>query len=404
MNYQQTLDWLFTQLPMFQRQGASAYKADLSNTLRLMELLGHPEIRFKSIHIAGTNGKGSVSHSLAAAFQRAGYKTGLYTSPHLVDFRERIRINGEMISKNAVQHFVAEHQAQFTEIGLSFFEMTVGMAFDYFAREAVDIAVIEVGMGGRLDSTNVLTPELSIITNISLDHVQFLGNTLPAIAEEKAGIVKPRVPVLIGEYTPETRAVFERKALNTNSPIYFAEDLSPSLHEIEFSLKGPYQQKNLTTLLAAFDILKSQGYSLPTSALSEVQTLTGLRGRWETLGENPLILCDTGHNEAAIRYICRQLEQESYAQLHIVWGMVGDKDSTAALALLPKNAHYYWCAPQIPRAKPVEELAEEANQLGLSGKRFSSVKEALQAAKHQAKSDDLIFIGGSTFVVADALL
>lgn len=404
MNYQQTLDWLFTQLPMFQRQGASAYKADLSNTLELMKLLSHPERKFKSIHIAGTNGKGSVSHSLAAVFQQAGYKTGLYTSPHLIDFRERIRINGDMIPEDAVQTFVAQHQSSFASMGLSFFEMTVGMAFDYFASEEVDIAIIEVGMGGRLDSTNVVTPELSIITNISLDHTQFLGNTLSAIAEEKAGIIKPNVPVLIGEYTVETRPVFERKASLHESPIYFAEEQQYHTTGIDFSLQGPYQQKNLTTILAAIELLKSMGYAINTSALSEVQALTGLRGRWETLQEAPRIICDTGHNEAAVQYICKQLAQESYGQLHMVWGMVSDKDSTSLLALLPKDARYYWCAPQIPRAKTAKALSEEAAQAGLTGILCTSVQEAVQKAKAAANVKDLIFIGGSTFVVADALL
>ncbi len=403
MDYRQTLDWLYTQLPMYQRQGASAYKADLRNTELLMELLDHPEKKFTSVHVGGTNGKGSVSHSLAASLQSAGYKTGLYTSPHLKDFRERIRIDGKMIPEREVVAFVTKHKADFENIGLSFFEMTVGMAFAYFAREKVDLAIVEVGMGGRLDSTNVLLPELSIITNISLDHTQFLGNTLPAIAREKAGIIKANVPVLIGERYPETTAVFKAKAEELGAPLYFAEDLHPKPDPAVLSLKGAHQRKNLSTILAALDLLEKQGYQANKTALSSVSELTGLRGRWELLQQEPRIICDTGHNEAAVRYLVGQLQQESYARLHMVWGMVNDKDLTPVLKLLPPEALYYWCAPGIPRAMSVTELQAAASEIGLDGTAYPDVQSALKAALDNALPEDLIFIGGSTFVVADAL-
>ncbi len=407
MTYQQTLDWLFAQLPMFQRVGGAAYKADLENTYKLMQLLDNPEKGLKAIHVAGTNGKGSVSHSLAAIFQKAGYKTGLYTSPHLKDFRERIRINGVMMPEAAVVDFVEHHQANFQSIGLSFFEMTVGMAFDYFRQEKVDIAIIEVGMGGRLDSTNVITPELSIITNISLDHTQFLGNTLSAIAGEKAGIIKPDVPVLIGEKQVETTSVFKEKAKSQGSPIQFAEDFDSIDFSIgDFSLKGSYQKKNLRTILSAVQILEELGYPLKAhvkNALENVQEITGLRGRWEILQEKPLILCDTGHNEAGVKDVTEQLCGLTYKNLHIVWGMVGDKDAKAILALLPKKAIYYWCKPSIPRAKEAHILREEAAQFGLNGMIFTNAQSGLVAAKKAALQDDVIFIGGSTFMVADIL-
>ncbi len=406
MTYQECLDWLFEQLPMYQRVGGVAYKAHLNNTLQLMEILDHPEHKFKSVHVAGTNGKGSVSHMLAAVFQKAGYKTGLYTSPHLKDFRERIRINGEMIPKEKVTAFVEQHQAHFTSIGLSFFEMTVGMAFQYFADEQVDIAILEVGMGGRLDSTNVVKPELSVITNISLDHTQFLGNTKALIAAEKGGIIKTGIPVVIGERDNESSPVFEEIAKERKSPISFAEDLIPWRAVDALDLKGIYQEKNIRTVLAAVKVLKEQGHDLNANleeALQHAAQLTGLRGRWEQIGTKPKIICDTAHNEAGVQMVLDQLKRESYRQLHIVWGMVGDKDISTILRMLPKNAIYYFCKPEIPRGKNAEELGREAVRYGLSGKSYPSVTKALGAAKAHTLSDDLIFVGGSTFVVGEVI-
>jgi len=406
MTYQQCLDWLFNQLPMYQRTGGgSNYKIDLSKTHQLMELLGQPQKGFKSIHVAGTNGKGSVSHMLAAIFQKAGYKTGLYTSPHLKDFRERIRINGEMIPEADVIEFVEKYQKDFSRLELSFFEMTVGMAFDHFRKEEVDIAIVEVGMGGRLDSTNVITPELSVITNISLDHTQFLGDTIAKIAGEKAGIVKPKIPVLIGERQIETTGVFEEVAERNNAPLYFAEDLIWDREIYELDLPGFYQNRNLKTVLAAVEVLAAKYPLRPClkEALQNTRKLTGLRGRWEVLGENPKIICDTGHNEAGVKIVVDQLRQQSFDGLHIVWGMVGDKDAKAVLNLLPKEARYYWCKPAIPRGKGASELAEEAEQTGLMGRICESVEDALAAAKREANPEDLIFVGGSTFVVAEVI-
>ena len=391
---------------MYQRVGGAAYKADLNNTLRLMEILEHPEHKFKSVHVAGTNGKGSVSHMLAAIFQKAGYKTGLYTSPHLKDFRERIRINGEMIPEEKVTAFVEQHKDHFTSLGLSFFEMTVGMAFQYFADEQVDIAIVEVGMGGRLDSTNVVTPELSVITNISLDHTQFLGNTKALIAGEKGGIIKPNIPVVIGERDKESSPVFEDIAKERNSPISFAEDIIPWRAVDALDLNGLYQERNIRTVMAAVKVLLEQGHNLHIhleEALQNTAKLTGLRGRWEQIGAKPKIICDTGHNEAGVQMVLDQLKRESYRQLHIVWGMVGDKDITTILRMLPKHAIYYFCKPDIPRGKNAEELGREAVRFGLSGKSYASVSKAFEAAKAHTLSDDLIFVGGSTFVVGEVL-
>lgn len=406
MTYQECLDWLFHQLPMYQRVGGAAYKADLVNTIKLMDLLGNPERKFKSIHVAGTNGKGSVSHMLAAIFQKAGYKTGLYTSPHLKDFRERIRINGEMIPEQEVLSFVDSHQQDFSSLGLSFFEMTVGLAFQHFADQEIDIAIVEVGMGGRLDSTNVLTPELSIITNISLDHTQFLGNTKALIAAEKGGIIKPLTPVLVGEHNDETDAVFEKLADQKKAPLSFAQDLGTRQLMGQLDLKGAYQRKNLRTVLAALQILETKGYSLSTyveEAIQNISALTGLRGRWEQIGLQPKIICDTAHNEAGLNLVMEQLKTESYRQLHIVWGMVDDKDFSAILRMLPKHAFYYFCKPDINRGKNAEELGREAVRFGLSGKSYPSVARAFEAAKDNTLADDFIFIGGSTFVVAEVL-
>lgn len=406
MTYQQCLDWLFEQLPMYQRSGAgSNYKIDLSKTYQLMELLDQPQHGFKSIHVAGTNGKGSVSYMLAAVFQQAGYKTGLYTSPHLKDFRERIRINGKMIPENRVIDFVSNFQQDFKRLELSFFEMTVGMAFEHFRQEEVDIAIIETGMGGRLDSTNVISPELSVITNISLDHTRFLGDTLAKIAVEKAGIIKPGIPVVIGERQTETDPVFTAKAQELSSDIYFAEDLISEDAIYQLDLPGLYQKKNLRTALAALRILELRFHLKDHTepALKQTRQLTGLRGRWEILAENPTVICDTGHNEAGVRLILDQLKQLDYHRLHMVWGMVADKDAGSVLKLLPKEAIYYWCKPDIPRGREAADLADEAQQYRLNGQHFHSVQHALSGAREAAEAGDVIFVGGSTFVVAEVL-
>ncbi len=408
MTYQQCLDWLYSQLPMYQRIGPGAnYKIDLDKTHQLMDLLGHPENTFKSIHVAGTNGKGSVSHMLAAIFQKAGYKTGLYTSPHLKDFRERIRIDGSMVAEEEVLEFVEARQQDFEKLEMSFFEMTVGMAFDAFRRHQVDIAIVEVGMGGRLDSTNVIRPELSIITNISLDHTQFLGNSIPEIAREKAGIIKSEVPVVIGERQDETTPVYEEIAHKLKAPLLYAEQL---VHyrdiDLRSDLPGIYQRQNIRTVLCAVQQLEKQGWQLQATlaaALANVKGLTALRGRWEILNKNPLTITDTGHNEAGVRAVLDQLQKLSYRQLHMVWGMVGDKDATAILRMLPKGAFYYFCKPDIPRGRDAEDLKRQAVQFGLSGKSYSSVQKALAAARAHTLADDVIFIGGSIFVVAEVL-
>lgn len=382
-----------------------AYKADLSNTLQLMEHLDHPEQSFKSIHVAGTNGKGSVSHMLASVLQEAGYKVGLYTSPHLKDFRERIKINGGMISEDYVVDFIAKNISFFETHELSFFEMTVGLAFDYFRKEEVDIAVIEVGMGGRLDSTNVITPELSIITNIGLDHTQFLGNTLAAIAGEKAGIIKKGVPVVIGETIPETKAVFQQAADEKHAPIYWAESLEGEM--LPSDLKGAYQKQNQRTVRMALQILQKNKWHVDRIAmgkgLTKVVENTGLMGRWQVLQEAPKVICDTAHNKEGLSYVLKQLQEEYYNHLFIVLGVVSDKDLSSILPLFPKGAMYYFCAPQLPRALAVEKLEEEALKFGLVGRGFPSVSEAYAAALEDARKDDLIYVGGSTFVVAEVL-
>lgn len=405
MTYQQTLDYLFNRLPMFQRVGASAYKADLNNTIELCSLLDNPQNKFKSIHIAGTNGKGSTSHMLASILQEAEYKVGLYTSPHLVDFRERIKINGEMISEQAVIDFVSTYQDKFEKINLSFFEWTVGLAFDYFSKQKIDVAVVETGLGGRLDSTNIILPELSIITNIGKDHVQFLGDTLEKIAAEKAGIIKNNVPVIIGETQKETEHVFISKAKVSESPIYFADKLINEVFDCD--LKGNYQTKNIKTVLASINQLKLKGYHITKQnmkdGLLKVAKNTGLMGRWQTLSEQPKVICDTGHNEAGIKEVVSQLATLNYKTLHVVFGAVNDKEIDSILALLPKNAIYYFCQAKIPRALDVTQLEEKAKLFGLKGDKHSSVKGAIRSAKNRATKDDLIFIGGSTFVVAEAL-
>jgi dihydrofolate synthase/folylpolyglutamate synthase len=427
MNYQQTLDYLYLKLPMFTKVGISAFNKNLNNTIAFCEVLENPQHKFKSIHIGGTNGKGSTSHMIAAILQTAGYKTGLYTSPHLKDFRERIKINGEMISEDDVVSFVEQYQEAIEEISPSFFEATVGMAFHYFAQNKVDIAVIEVGLGGRLDSTNIISPEVSVITNIGLDHVNILGNTLQQIAVEKAGIIKPNTPIVIGEYLPETQNIFLEKAEKEKAKIVFAEDIykidskinrtSTTLGikitdqnkdlDLELDLNGTYQLKNIKAVLEAVKILNDKGFFITDkhikTALKQVKTLTGFMGRWQTLQVTPLVICDTGHNEYGIKEVIKNINLTPHKKLHIVFGMVKDKDITKVLELMPKNATYYFCAPEIPRAKEVEDLAREAEQTGLKGKAYASVKEALSKAVDTASSEDLIFVGGSTFVVAEVV-
>ena len=423
--YADTLHYLYAQLPMFTRVGASAYKKDLHNTLALCNALHHPEHKFKSVHIGGTNGKGSSSHMLAAILQTAGYKTGLYTSPHLRDFRERIRINGQMIPEQEVTNFVNSHQALFEEINPSFFEATVGLAFDYFAKQGVDIAIIEVGLGGRLDSTNVINPLLSLITNIGLDHQDILGNTLEEIAKEKAGIIKSSTPIIVGEKQAEIADVFENKAIEANAKILFAsecwtitpKETAPLLVvnalsskqnlELALDLRGSYQVKNLAGVLTAVDELREQGFKISEenlkTALKQVTSLTGLQGRWQTLQQQPLVICDTGHNEDGIKEVLKNITNTPHQNLHMVWGMVKDKDIAKILALLPKDATYYFCQPNIPRGKPTEELAQEAQKYQLKGQAYASVAEAYQQALSHAKPNDLVFVGGSTFVVAEVL-
>lgn len=424
MTYQETLDYLYAQLPMFTRVGASAFKADLDNTIALCQLLDNPQNKFRSIHIAGTNGKGSTSHMLAAILQTAGYKTGLYTSPHLKDFRERIRINGAMIGQQSVVDFVADHKHNFEQIQPSFFEMTVALAFDYFAKEQVDIAVIETGLGGRLDSTNIITPLLSVITNIGWDHMNLLGDTLPKIAGEKAGIIKPGVAVIIGERQDEVADVFVNKALEENASIVFASDIyetsvnggddnlrevglasdNETLH-VELDLTGSYQLKNVKTVIATVNELRAQGFMITNdhikTALRQVKTLTGLHGRWETLNTSPLTICDTGHNPDGIAEVLKNIANIKYRQLHFVIGMVNDKDGAKVLSMLPKDAIYYFCKPDMPRGLDAETLQQKAAEFGLTGNTYPSVKDALKAAQSAAQTNDLVFVGGSTFVVAE---
>lgn len=405
MNYQETLHWLYNQLPMFQRVGAGAYKADLSNTLLLAAHLGNPHLQFKCIHVAGTNGKGSTSHMLASVLQEAGYKVGLYTSPHLKDFRERIKINGTVIPKKEVISFVKENQTFFEQYSLSFFEMTVGLAFFYFAKAKVDIAVIEVGMGGRLDSTNIITPEVSVITNIGFDHTQYLGNTLAEIAAEKAGIIKPGVLVVVGETQVETKPVFEETALERKSKIVFADSLSRKIYVGD--LKGNYQQKNRQTVVVALAELIQKGWKISEKniqdGLKNTVTNTGLQGRWQQLRNYPKVIADTGHNEAGLRYVVQQLEEENYENLHMVIGVVADKDLEKVLPLLPKAAKYYFARPDIPRGLDSAVLKEKALQYGLLGKHYRSVKGAYRGALRAAGAKDLVFVGGSTFVVAEII-
>jgi len=390
---------------MYQRIGKVAYKADLSNTIKLVNELGNPEKGFRSIHVGGTNGKGSVSHMLASVLQAAGYKVGLYTSPHLIDFRERIKINGELISEDFVTSFIKKHKSFFETESLSFFEMTVGLAFDYFNAKKVDIAIIEVGMGGRLDSTNVIKPEVSVITNIGLDHTQFLGNSLAEIAFEKAGIIKAETPIVIGEKQVEIEAIFKKIAKDKETPIYFAED--DILIEYISDLKGDYQKKNKLTVLKTLKVLMQLDWIITEDQIREgllqVVKNTGLQGRWQVLQEAPKIICDTAHNKDGLTIVMNQLANETYLNLYIVFGSVSDKNLEAILPLFPMNARYYFCKPSVARGMNVEYLKEQANKFGLYGEMYSSVNAALLAAKNNASPKDLIFIGGSTFVVAEIL-
>lgn len=416
MNYQETTEYLFNSTPVFEKIGAKAYKPGLQTTFALDDHFGHPHQKYKTIHIAGTNGKGSSSHTLAAILQSQGYKVGLYTSPHLVDFRERIRVNGECVPEQYVIDFVEENRAFFEPLHPSFFELTTAMALKYFAEQEVDYAVIEVGLGGRLDCTNIITPILSIITNISFDHTQFLGNTLAEIAGEKAGIIKPGVPVVIGEYLPETRPVFENKAKAENAPILFAQDFNADHLEnsetcdVDMELKGSYQERNKKTILTALHILR-QKLAINDEAIREgfahVCELTGLRGRWEKLNDAPLTICDTGHNLAGWNYLAPQINFVKAETKHIVFGMVDDKDVVHVLQLLKEKLEnrvkYYWTQPSTKRAIPVEKLSELALKLGLHGETYLSVKEAYNAALKNAEKDDFVFVGGSSYVVADLL-
>lgn len=408
MTFQETVDFLYSKLPYFTRDGKSAIKKDLGNTLALCELLGNPQTTFTCIHIAGTNGKGSVSNMLSAIFQNHGFKTGLYTSPHLKDFRERIRVNGEMVSEQFVIDFTERIIPHLDRIQPSFFEITVAMCFQYFAEQKIDYAIIETGLGGRLDSTNIINPILSVITNIGMDHADLLGDSLDKIAFEKAGIIKTGIPVVIGESAVETDAVFIKKAQETQSDIYFADtNVCYYNTEIDTDLLGQYQQKNAVTVMQAVDVLKKQGINLDyykvATALMNVKQLTQFRGRWEILGKSPKVIADTGHNAHGLTLVMAQLKKEKYTQLHMVFGMVSDKDRSKVLELLPKDAIYYFTKATLPRALAPEVLQEECSAYQLNGQCYADVKSALEAAKAAASETDLIFIGGSTFVVAEAI-
>jgi dihydrofolate synthase/folylpolyglutamate synthase len=424
MNYVQTLEYLFTQLPMFSRVGAAAYKPDLTNTIKLCEALGNPQQQFKSIHVAGTNGKGSTSHMLASILQTAGYKTGLYTSPHLVDFRERIKIDGVYCSKEFVVEFTEKIKPLIATIQPSFFEITVAMAFSYFAEQKVDIAVIEVGLGGRLDSTNIITPEVSIITNIGLDHTQFLGDTIPQIAGEKAGIIKKDVPCIVSEYTEETKPVFDAAAIHTSlaygSELFTILDIkytydylgvqvlnkkTEDVQTYQLDLNGSYQAKNIQGVLGAIGILQTKGWPISNQhildGLSHVKKNTGLYGRWQMIGTNPTTVVDVAHNVAGIQTLLSQIKLVNHQQLHIVFGMVKDKDIDSVLALLPTQATYYFTQAQIERAIDANELQQKAGQHGLTGNVFAHVNEAISAAQKQAQVADLIVVCGSVFLVGE---
>lgn len=406
MNYKETLDWMFNKLPLYQMQGASAYRKDITNTVLLANHLGNPENHLKCIHVAGTNGKGSTSHLLASVLQEAGYKVGLYTSPHLKDYRERITINGKPISEKYVCDFINKNKSFFEANELSFFEMSVGLAFEYFVNEKTDINIIEVGMGGRLDSTNIIIPLISVITNIGLDHTQFLGNTLEAIAFEKAGIIKSNIPVVIGEYVAATRAVFLDKAAATSSEIYFASDLVQE--DYPSALLGDYQIHNKKTVLQTIKVLQEKqlltisNNDIKKGFLNVIKN-TNLQGRWQQLGENPKVICDTAHNAHGLSIVLNQLKKEQFEQLHIVLGVVNDKDLDEILPLFPKNAIYYFCKPNIPRGLDAAILSIKATEFNLVGEIYNSVSNAYQSAIKNASPKDLIYIGGSTFVVSEIL-
>jgi len=405
MNYRETLDWMFAQLPMYQRQGASAYKVDLRNTIQLASYLENPHKKFKSIHVGGTNGKGSTSHMLASVLQEAEYKVGLYTSPHLKDFRERIRIDGKVITEEYVVEFIEKHKSYLEQRQLSFFEMTVGMAFQYFSDSDIDIAVIEVGLGGRLDSTNIITPEVSVITNIGLDHTRFLGDTLEAIAGEKAGIIKRNVPVVIGRTINETKKVFVDKAKAFNSPLFLAEEYTGLL--VATDLKGRYQIENIKTALQTILVLQEKGWKVKDidieNGLQRVVENTSLLGRWQILQEYPKVICDTAHNEDGIKEVVKQLEEENFDNLHMVLGVVNDKDLETILPLFPKNARYYFAKPNILRGLDAYELRKNGKKFELLGTHYDSVQEAYQTALQEATDQDVIYVGGSTFVVAEII-
>ena len=424
MTYDETVTYLFNCAPPFQQVGGAAYKEGLSTTIALDNHLGNPHRKFRTIHVAGTNGKGSTSHTLAAILQESGYKVGLYTSPHLIDFRERMRVNGTPASKEYVTDFVERHRTFFEPLQPSFFELTTAMAFNYFAEQNVDVAIIEVGLGGRLDCTNIITPELCIITNISPDHTQFLGNTLQEIANEKAGIIKNGIPVVIGETTTETKEVFAHKAKESNAPIIFAEEealltaATPMDNGYRYEsavfgdfcgeLGGDYQQKNTNTLLSAINILRGKGFTITEESLrkgfTNVCKLTGLMGRWQKIQDNPRVICDAGHNIGGIKYITEQLARVDCRELRIVFGMVNDKDITSVLKMMPKNAKYYFTQASIKRAMPADDLKNMAERFGLMGNSHPNVKEALEAAISDSSDDDFIFVGGSCFIVADLLV
>jgi len=403
MNYQETLDYLFSKLPMYQRNGAAAYKEDIGNITIASKHLGNPHRKFKSIHIAGTNGKGSVAHMIASVMQESGYKVGLYTSPHLKDFRERIKINGEMISEENVINFVKENKFIFDKIDLSFFEFTVAMAFDYFANEEVNITIIETGLGGRLDSTNIINPELSIITNIGLDHTNLLGDSLEEISLEKAGIIKNNVPVIIGRKQKETTNIFRDTSKQKNAPLIYSEEQK----EYKTDLLGEYQKENIDTAVTAINELQKQNWKISEenikSGLLRIVKNTSLFGRWQILNKTPLIICDAGHNEDGIKEIVKQLNKLKYKKLHFVYGTVNDKNFDKIFRILPQDAEYYFCKPNLPRGLDEMVLRNLAYKEGLKGKSYSSVGKALTLAKNNANNDDLIFIGGSTFVVAEVV-
>lgn len=404
MTYEETIDYLFNVTPVFEHQGASAYKEGLDNTLLLDEHFGHPHRKYKTIHVAGTNGKGSCSHTIASVLQEAGYKVGLYTSPHLVDFRERIKINGQCISKEEVVDFVSDFIKWNEGLFPSFFELTTALAFKYFAEQEVDIAVIEVGLGGRLDCTNIISPIISVITNISFDHTGFLGDTLAKIAAEKAGIIKPGVPVVIGEYTNETRPVFEAKAKEVGAPIYFAQDMEILGKDIDFELKGDYQERNKQTILAALKVFPSPlAPSTIKQGFANVTRNTGLMGRWQTLQEQPEVVCDTGHNVGGWQYLSKQIQAQPCKQLRIVFGMVDDKDISTVMELLPKDAVYYWTQADNHRAIPAEKVAVIGKEHGLNGTVYNKVPDAYQAALRESSEKDFVFVGGSSYIVADLL-